>query len=58
MLFYGGGIKMITLLTFFIACKYDNSPAMLYVGTVFIDLFTLDIIGSWLCDSKKDKKED
>ncbi len=45
---------MITLLTFFIACKYGHSPAMLYVGTVFIDLFTLDIIGSWLCD-KKDK---
>ena len=44
---------MITLLTFWISCKYGHSPAMLYVGTVGID-----IIGSWLCDNKKDKNED
>ncbi len=49
---------MITLLTFWISCKYGDSPMLLYVGTVGIDIFALDIIGSWLCDSKKDKKED
>ena len=48
---------MITLLIFFLDCKYNNSPSMLYVGTVLIDLFFLDIIGSWLCD-KKDKDEE
>lgn len=49
---------MITLLTFWISCKYGHSPAMLYVGTVGIDIFALDIIGSWLCDNKKDKNKD
>ena len=58
MLFHGGGIKMITLLTFWISCRYSHSPAMLYVGTVLIDMFALDIIGSWLCDNKKDKNKD
>lgn len=43
---------MITLLIFWIACKYNESPMLLYVGTVIIDLFILDILGHWLC--KKD----
>lgn len=43
---------MITLLTFWIACKYNEAPAMLYVGTVLIDMFALDILGHCLC--KKD----
>lgn len=49
---------MITLLTFWISCKYDYSPMLLYVGTVIIDLCALDVIKSLLCDSKKDKNED
>ena len=36
---------MITLLIFWIACRYNEAPAMLYVGTVLIDMFALDIIG-------------
>ena len=40
---------MITLLTFWISCKYNQSPMLLYIGTVIIDLFALDIIGHWLC---------
>ena len=43
---------MITLLVFWIACKYNEAPAMLYVGTVLIDMYVLDILGHWLC--KKD----
>ena len=43
---------MITLLIFWIACRYNEAPAMLYVGTVIIDLFILDILGNLLC--KKD----
>ena len=36
---------MVTLLTFWIACKYNQSPMLLYIGTVIIDMFALDIIG-------------